>query len=592
MSHDPDLEEELATTRLSRRVIARIWQFMRPYRHAILAVMVIELLYVGAVIAGPHIIRRVIDRSIPARDAREALLLAGALLGCYAARWLLDFLEVRINVRSGQRILGDIRKAVFRHVQFLSMRYFDKTKAGRIISRADRDVDSMEHTLIHGPIILVNGAFLLVFSGASMLYLCWKLAIMVAAVLPALVIASEVFRRRGIVAYRKVRESLTVLTSNLAETISGVRVIQAFSRERHNSLHFSGLARRHADNVVKVAVIWNVYSPFVRLLNVAAASAILLYGGWLVLHGETEVGVLAAFVLYLGMFFGPIFEFSALFNEVLHATSSAERIFQLLDEEPEVRDLPGAPDLPRLRGQVRFEDVSFRYDQKDGPWILKDIDFTVEPGEMVAFVGSTGAGKSSIISLLARFYEPVTGRILIDGRDIAKHSLQSLHAQMGVVLQENFLFTGTVMENLRYGRPEVSDEEVIAMARSIGAHQAIQRLSDGYQTSVGERGARLSQGERQLICFARALIADPRILVLDEATSSVDTATEEILQRALFLLVENRTSFVVAHRLCTVRHADRIFVVDSGRIVETGQHQDLLAKDGRYAAMFREYVRA
>jgi ABC-type multidrug transport system fused ATPase/permease subunit len=510
-------------------------------------------------------------------------------MACYLARWGLDFCEVRINVRAGQRMLADLRKAVFRHVQFLSMGYFDKTKAGRIISRADRDVDAMEHTLVHGPIILVNGTFLLILSAASMAYYSIKLTAMVGAVLPFLVVASEIFRRRGFAAYRKVRESLTILTSNLAETISGVRVIQAFARQRHNLLHFGGLARRHADNVVKVAVIWNVYSPFVRLLNLTAAAAVLFYGGHLVLAGETEVGVLAAFILYLGMFFGPIFEFSALFNEILHGTSAAERIFQLLDQEPEVRDRPGAPELPRLRGEVRFEGLSFRYDRQ-GDWILRDIDFTVHPGEMVAFVGPTGAGKSSIINLISRFYEPERGRILVDGHDIARHTLHSLHRQMGIVLQENFLFTGSVMDNLRYGRPEATNEEVTEAARRIGAHDAILRLCEGYKTNVGERGARISQGQRQLICFARALIADPRIIILDEATSSVDTATEEVLQRALLLLLEDRTSFVVAHRLSTVRHADRIFVMDDGRLVEQGTHDELLALHGVYAALYAEYA--
>jgi ABC-type multidrug transport system fused ATPase/permease subunit len=587
-----DLEEELAVTPPSRKLLRRLLAFVRPYRRLFLAMMGLELLFVSARVAGPHIIKRVIDHGIPERAYGEIILLSAALVMLFLLCWLFDFVQFRTTLAAGQRILHDLRRAAFCHVQLLSMSYFDRTKAGKVISRVDRDVAAMEHPTVWGPITVISGSLFLVLSGASMAYYSWKLCLLLSLLVPPLLIASELFRRKGLIAYRRCRESLAVLTANLAESISGVKVTQAFARERRNLELYSGLARRHAGNVVSAAVVWNLYSPFVRTLYVVATAAIIFYGGSLVAAGEIEVGVLAAFVLYLGMFFGPIFEFSALFNEVLHGSSAAERIFQLLDTEPQVRDRPGAPPLPEIRGEVEFEGVWFRYRKEpDAPWTLRDVGFKVAPGEMVAFVGPTGAGKSTIINLVARFYEPERGRILVDGLDTRERTLESLHRQMGIVLQENFLFSGTVLENMLYSRPEARREEVIELSKAIGAHELIARLPQGYDTAVGERGTSLSQGERQLICFVRALVANPRLLVLDEATSSVDTATEERLKRALLRLVRGRTSFVVAHRLATVRHADRIFVVDEGGIVESGTHRELLAAGGRYAELHREYVR-
>ncbi len=589
-----DLEEELAMAPPSRKLLRRIIDFAKPYRRLFAQMLVLELLFVCARVAGPHIVKRLIDHGIPEHDTPELISLTSALVVLYLFCWLFDFVQFRINMTAGQRILNDLRRAVFRHVQFLSMSYFDKTKAGKIISRVDRDVAAMEHPMVWGPLTVLNGTFYLILSGISMAYYSWKLCLVIVAIVPPLLVASEVFRRKGIVAYRRCRESLAVLTANVAESISGIKVTQAFARGAKNLLFYSDLAERHAARVREAAVVWNLYSPFVRSLYVIATSVIVLYGGRLVLSGEIEVGVLAAFVLYLGMFFGPIFEFSALFNEILHGSSAAERVFQLLDTQPQVRDRPGATPLPEIRGRVELDHVWFRYkkDDSENPnWILEDVSLEVEPGEMVAFVGPTGAGKSTIINLLSRFYEPERGRVLVDGRDIAEHTLDSLHSQMGMVLQENFLFSGSVLENLRYARPAASREEVEALARELGAQALIERLPKGYDTPVGERGTSLSQGERQLICFVRALVANPRILIFDEATSSVDTATEDRLQRALWRLVEGRTSFVVAHRLSTVRHANRIFVVDGGRIVESGTHRDLVRSGGRYAEMHREYVR-
>jgi ATP-binding cassette subfamily B protein len=587
-----DLEEELAMVPPSRRLLRRIVCFVRPYRRLFASMMALEFLFVSARVTGPHIVKRIVDHGIPSRDYFELFSLSGALVALYLFCWLFDFVQFRLNMGVGQRILNDLRCAVFRHVQFLSMSYFDRTKAGKIISRVDRDVAAMEHPMVWGPLTLLNGTFYLLLSAVSMACYSWKLCLVLAGLVPPLLAASELFRRKGIVAYRRCRESLAVLTANVAESISGIKVTQAFAREGRNLGFYTGLARRHAENVRHASLVWNLYSPFVRTLYVAATTVIIFYGGHLVAKGEVAVGVLAAFVLYLGMFFGPIFEFSALFNEILHGSSAAERIFQLLDTEPQVKVKPGAPDLPEIKGQVEFNGVSFRY-RKEGtsPWVLRDVSFTVKPGEMVAFVGPTGAGKSTIINLLARFYEPEMGSVLVDGLDIGNYTLDSLRRQMGVVLQENFLFSQTILENLRYARPEASREEVEAIAKALGADEIIGRLPQGYETQVSERGMSLSQGERQLICFARALVANPRLLILDEATSSVDAGTEERLQSALLKLVKGRTSFVVAHRLSTVRRADRIFVVEGGEIIEAGTHQDLLSAGGRYSEIHREYVR-
>jgi ABC-type multidrug transport system fused ATPase/permease subunit len=588
-----DLEEELAMAPPSRKLARRLLDLARPYRRLFAGMILLELCFVGARVSGPHLVKRLIDHGIPERAAGEVIALCSALVGMYLVCWLLDFFQFRLNMGAGQLLLNDLRRSVFRHVQALSMSYFDKTKAGKIISRVDRDVAAMEHPMVWGPLTVINGGFYLVLSGASMAWYSWKLCLTLVALVPPLVIASELFRRRGIVAYRRCRESLAVLTANLAESTVGVRVTQAFTREEVNRHHFASLAHGHALRVQQAAVVWNLYSPFVRTLYVVATATIILHGGHLVARGEIGVGVLAAFVLYLGMFFGPIFELSALFNEILHGSSAAERVFQVLETAPQVRDAPGAQPLPRLEGAVALEDVWFRYSRSgEAPWVLRGVSLSVEPGQMVALVGPTGAGKSTIVSLLCRFYEPERGRVLLDGHDIARHTLDSLHRQMGIVLQDNFLFSGTILDNLRYPRPDAAREEVEILARLLGAEETIRRLPQGYDTPVGERGATLSQGERQLLCFVRALVANPRLLILDEATSSVDTATEERLQQALLRLVSGRTTFVVAHRLSTVRRADRIFVVDGGGIVESGTHEELVRSGGRYAALHREYVRA
>jgi len=487
--------------------------------------------------------------------------------------------------------MNDLRLAIFEHIQQLSLNYFDRTHQGRIMARADTDVDSLDRVLTWGATQLLSSAVTLVGVMVLMLRYDWRLCLAVCAVLPALAALTWWFHRRGREAYRALRGTMSRLSAAMAENISGVRVVQAFGRESENRQRFAELHADFTRRWVASSRVFHTYMPLVNQLFGLATVVVLGYGGWRVQQGELSVGALAAFVLYVGMFFGPIQTMGDLYNAFLSAAASAERIFALLDTEPQVCDRPGATPMPRVRGDVRFEAVEFRYDTTAaGQWVLPGLSFSVGAGETIALVGHTGSGKTTIISLLARFYEPQSGRILLDGDDLLTHTLASWHRQLGIVTQENFLFSGTVMENLKFGRPDATDAEVHTAAQQLGTHDIIAGLADGYATKVGDRGGTLSAGERQLITLTRALVADPALLILDEATSAVDPRTEAIIQRALERLFVGRTCFVVAHRLSTVRRADRILVLDHGRLVESGTHADLLARGGKYTDLHTAFV--
>jgi ABC-type multidrug transport system fused ATPase/permease subunit len=451
-------------------------------------------------------------------------------------------------------------------------------------------VEALDRLVTEGVQSLLQNTLTLFGSAIILFILDWKLALATLAVFPLMSIATAVFRRRSSRAYRRVRERLGMVTATLAEDIAGMRVVQSFARERRNAERFRDVNDHYRAANRETVVLNGLYFPFVDFLSSAAMAVVLGYGGYRVIQGDIEVGTLFAFIGYLANFFDPVQQLSQLYNTFLSAVAALDKIIDVMDEEPEVRDHPGAVPLPRIDGHVRFENVHFGYG--NGPEVLHGIDLDVPAGTTVALVGHTGAGKSTMAKLLARFYEPRSGRITLDGHDLRDVTQESLRRQLGIVPQEGFLFAGTVHENIAFGRAEASEEEVIAAARAVGAHDFIAELEDGYATEVQERGSRLSLGQRQLVAFARALLADPRILILDEATSSVDIGTERRIELALRRLLAGRTAFIIAHRLSTIRRADVIVVIEEGRIVEQGSHDDLVARGGRYRSLYGDWAEA
>jgi ATP-binding cassette subfamily B protein len=457
------------------------------------------------------------------------------------------------------------------------------------------DVEAIDQLVTDGVTTLAQSTLLLGGTAVLLLVLDWRLALATLAVIPFMSIATALFRSRSARAYSAVRERLGLVTATLAEDIAGMRMVQAFVREERASDNFRTVARRYRDSNMETVVLNGVYFPFVSLLATLALAVVLGYGGHLYFQHSIKIGTLFAFMLYVNNFFDPVQQLSQLYNTFLSATAALDKIVGVLDEEPEVVDRPGAKALPRIRGHVRFDDVHFAYGLRGGELgeeVLHGIDLDVPAGTTVALVGHTGAGKSTIAKLLARFYEPTSGRITIDGHDLNGVTQESLRRQLGIVPQEGFLFAGTVAENIAFGRPDAKPEEIVRAAQTVGAHEFVLRLEDGYETQLGERGSRLSLGQRQLVAFARALLADPRVLILDEATSSVDIGTERTIEQALRTLLADRTSFVIAHRLSTIRDADLIVVLEHGQVIEQGSHEELLARRGLYTSLYGDWAAA
>jgi ATP-binding cassette subfamily B protein/subfamily B ATP-binding cassette protein MsbA len=506
-------------------------------------------------------------------------------------QWVCTYYRINIMAWVGQAVIYDLRTTLFHHLQRLSLGFFSRYSVGRVITRVINDVETLRDFLTWAVLAITRNIFTLALIIAVMLDMNPRLALLTFSVLPFMALATVLFRRLSRTAYRKVRGAVSWVNSVLAENVNGVRVVQAFSRQDYNRRFFADSVNRyHLERSIEAARIASFFNPIVDVLGAIATALIVWLGGAAVLGEQITAGVLVAFILYIDRFFDPIHDLARRFTALQSTMAGGERIIGLLDMEVEVQDAPDAHDIPPIEGEVRFDHVSFHYppdDADDAQPVLNDVDLVARPGETVALVGETGAGKTTLVKLLARFHDPTAGRILVDGHDLRTIRQQSLRRQMGIVPQEPFLFNGTVKENILFGRLDAGDLQAVAAAQAVGAHGFIMNLKEGYQTPVEEGGVMLSVGQRQLISFARALLADPRILILDEATSSVDTQTEQVIQRALARLFSGRTAFVIAHRLSTIMSADRVVVIHDGRIVEQGRHAELLAERGMYYRLYK-----
>jgi ATP-binding cassette subfamily B multidrug efflux pump len=587
MTTIPSVPEETVLKGYDPHLTRRILKFARPYRLFLFLALILMLLSSAASVAGPYLVKVALDSGLAAGSLptlRNAVII---YLFLALIQWAATYGRVNLMVRVGQSIIFDLRAQLFEHLQQLSFSFYNRYSVGRVITRVINDVTVLREFLTWAVLAIARDLFVLIGIVAAMLAMDYHLSLLTFSVLPIMVLITVAFRKQARENYRRVRSAISWVNSILAENINGVRVVQAFSRQEFNYKYFSGTVNyNNLSSNLKAARIASAFPSTIDFLGSLATALVIWLGGAAVLGAQVTPGVLVAFVLYISRFFDPIRDLSRRYDSLQSTMASSERIFGLMDTEIEVDDAPNAVELPEIRGEVSFEHVYFNYSDDPTP-VLENIDLHVQPGETVALVGKTGAGKSTLVKLISRFHDPVSGRIRIDGYDLRMVSQQSIRKQMGIVLQDPFLFNGSVGENIHFGRLDATDKEIVAAAKAVGAHDFIMNLRQGYDTPVEEGGALLSVGQRQLISFARALLADPRILILDEATSSVDTQTERIIQQALARLLKGRTSFVIAHRLSTVVNADRIVVIQDGRIVEQGTHNELLAKVGVYYQLAR-----
>ena len=573
--------------RTARRV-STLARLTAPYKGRTALAVISLLAATLTALAPPYLAKLALDDGIRQKDLHALTVIVGLFLLAGVANLVTSAAQTYFTGWTGERILADLRNRLFRHLQRLSLGFYERNRAGVIISRLTNDVDALDQLVTDGVTTLVQSTLVLVGSAAVLFYLDWRLALATLSVVPFLAIATAIFRVRSSRAYRSVRERLGLVTATLAEDIAGMRVVQSFTREPARRQNFEEVNAHYRAANQQTVVNSGVYFPFVDFLSSAATAVVLGYGGYLLSQGQVSVGTLFAFILYVSNFFDPVQQLSQLYNTFLAAVAALDKIMDVLDEVPEVEDRPGAEELGRIEGDVRIENLRFGYGS--GPEVLHGIDLEVPAGTTVALVGHTGAGKSTIAKLLARFYDPREGSITVDGTDLRDITQESLRRQLGIVPQEGFLFAGSVRDNIAFGRVAATNEQIRSAAAAVGAHEFIMRLEDGYETDVQERGSRLSLGQRQLIAFARALLADPRILILDEATSSVDIGTERRIETALRTLLAGRTAFVIAHRLSTIRGADLIVVLEHGKVVEQGSHAELMERQGLYTALYGDWA--
>ena len=569
------------------KVARGLIQFLKPYYGQMLLSLLFMIIVTSASVSGPYFVKLAIDEGIGKNNLVALRNIVLIYFGVSVIQVITNIARIRLMSRVGQHVLYDVRMAMFHHLQKLSLSFYNRYSVGRVITRVINDVGTLREFITWATLAIVRDLLAIIGTLLAMLSLNLRLSLLTFTVLPLMILATILFRRAARRNYRKVRAAVSWTNSVLAENVNGVRVVQAFSRQSHNYRNFREYVNRYfLERSLDAARVASIFTPIVDVLGAIATAVVVYVGGTAVLGESITAGVLIAFVLYIDRLFDPIRDLSRRFDTLQSTMAGGERILELLHTPVDVQDAPDAGEMMRIRGNVQFENVSFHYSD-DPTLVLDGIDLNVPAGETVALVGETGAGKTTIVKLLTRFHDPTSGCVLVDGVDLRAVIQGSLRKQMGMVLQDPFLFNGSVRENILFGRLDASDEEIIAAAKAVGAHEFIMRLKNGYETSVEEGGATLSVGQRQLISFARALLADPRILILDEATSSVDTQTEQIIQKALATLLKGRTSFVIAHRLSTITNADKIVVIHDGKIIEQGTHSELLAKQGMYFDLYR-----
>ena len=592
---------ELPEERASERgvVARRLVEYLRPFWKQLSSVLVFVVLAAASQALGPLLIGRAIDDAIGRRDGNELNSLMIGLGVVYIVGALATRQQFMLMGEVGQRTLARLRTEIFLTIQRLSLRFFDRQPAGDLMSRLVNDTDVLNQLLGQGLIQVLGSVFGLIGVVGAMLWLDWRLALASFIVIPIMLWATSYFSSRARTAFRQTRAAIGDVSSEIQEEIAGVKVAQAFSRTDLNNQRFAERNATNRDANVRATAITAAFNPLIEVLATVATAIVAGYGGWLVLQNAASVGTVVAFVTYVQQFFRPVQALSSFYATAQAGLAAAERVFSLVDTKPDLTDAPDAIVMPPIVGTVELDHVSFAYGERQAATggeraaanVLRDVTLRAEPGQTIAIVGPTGAGKTTLVNLIGRFYDVSDGAVRVDGHDVRSVTRASLRTQMGVVLQDSFLFSGTIADNIRYGKLDASEEELFAAAQAANAHEFISRLPDGYQTRLGERGGGLSQGQRQLIGIARAILADPRILILDEATSSVDTRTEQLIQSALKRLLSGRTAFVIAHRLSTIREADQVLVLQAGQIIERGTHDELLVRDGLYADLYRRQFR-
>jgi ABC-type multidrug transport system fused ATPase/permease subunit len=589
------------------RNLRGLLRLIGPYRTRAIATLVALILGTGASLAPPLLAKAAIDDGINRHDTNTLVIVVIAFLLSAVIVWAMTYAQTFLVGWVGQRVLSDLRIRIFTHLQTLPIGFYDSRPAGVLISRMTNDVEALDSLVTDSVVTLFQSGLTLLGTVGILLVLDVKLALLTFCVLPLVVIGSLWFRIISAGAFRRTRETIGAITAYLQETLSGIRVVRSFAQERVHVTRFEELNADNSDANMTTVKLNAAYFPTVEMLSGVAVAMIVLYGGLQAIEGHITVGTVVAFVAALSNLFDPIQQLSQLYATYQSGMAALEKIFQLLDVRPDLKDRSDAHELGRIRGEVSFEDVSFSYARRpvkrdpvseqgaaaatdEQVLALDHINLLIPPGQTVALVGATGAGKSTMAKLVARFYDPTDGRVLVDGHDLRDVASSSLRSQMGIVPQEAFLFSGTVAENIAFGRPDADESQIRAAAAAVGAEEFISELAHGYDTEVGERGSQLSAGQRQLIAFARALIADPRILVLDEATSNVDLHSEARIEQGLRRLLAGRTSIVIAHRLSTIRQAGRIVVLEHGQIAEQGTHDELIAAEGRYFELYRDWA--